>query len=67
MNRSTRSKASSPSFTRQRLKRGAFRSIIDLQVTINRSVADTNADPKLFVWTANSKRMHTTVKRGSKR
>ncbi len=50
--------------TRQRLKRGAFRSVVDLQVAINRFVADTNADPKLFVWTADSKRVRAAVKRG---
>ena len=31
--------------TRQRLKRGVFQSVVDLQLTINRFVADTNADP----------------------
>jgi DDE superfamily endonuclease len=38
--------------TRQRLRRGVFRSVIDLQVPINRFVAETNVDPKPFVWTA---------------
>jgi hypothetical protein len=38
--------------TRRRLKRGVFRSVVDLQVAINRFVAETNADPKPFVWTA---------------
>ena len=38
--------------TRQRLKRGVFRSVIDLQVAINRFVAETNLNPKPFVWTA---------------
>src|SRR6202011_10126 len=31
--------------TRRRLKRGVFRSVVDLQVAINRFVAETNADP----------------------
>ena len=31
--------------TRQRLKRGVFRSVIDLQVPINRFVADTTSIP----------------------
>ena len=35
--------------TRQRLKRGVFRSVIDLQVAINRFVAETNLNPKPFV------------------
>jgi hypothetical protein len=31
--------------TRQRLKRGVFQSVVDLQFTINRFVADINANP----------------------
>src|SRR5271163_199586 len=49
---------------RQRLKRGVFRSVTDLQVAINRFVADTNVDPKPFVWTADPKRVLAAVKRG---
>ena len=49
---------------RQRLKRGVFRSVLDLQVAINRFVADTNADPKPFVWTADPKRVLAAVNRG---
>jgi transposase len=37
--------------TRRRLKRGAFTSIVDLQVAINRFIAETNDNPKPFVWT----------------
>ena len=37
--------------TRQRLRRGVFRSIVDLQAAINRYLAEHNADPKPFVWT----------------
>jgi hypothetical protein len=48
--------------TRRRLKRGVFRSVVDLQVAIN--VAETNADPKPFVWTADPKRVLAAVKRG---
>ena len=50
-----------------RIKRGVrhvFRSVVDLQVAINRFVAETNADPKPFVWTADPKRVLATVKRG---
>ena len=43
--------------TRQRLKRGVFQSVVDLQLAINRFVAETNADPKPFVWTAYTKRV----------
>src|SRR6201990_2952960 len=50
--------------TRQRLKRGAFQSVVDLQLTINRFVADTNADPKPFVWTADPKRVLAAITRG---
>ena len=50
--------------TRQRLERGVFRSVIDLQVAINRFVAETNVDPKPFVWTADPKRVLAAVKTG---
>src|SRR6202790_718232 len=50
--------------TRRRLKRGVFRSVVDLQVAISRFVAETNADPKPFVWTADPKRVLAAVKRG---
>ncbi|YBW40943.1 IS630 family transposase [Nitrobacter sp. TKz-YC01] len=50
--------------TRRRLKRGVFRSVVELQVAINRFVADTNASPKPFVWTADPKRVLAAAKRG---
>jgi len=50
--------------TRQRLQHGVFRSVVDLQLAINRFVADTNADPKPFAWTADPKRVLAAVKRG---
>ena len=37
--------------TRRRLKRGVFRSILDLQAAINRYIREHNNDPKPFVWT----------------
>jgi transposase len=37
--------------TRQRIRRGVFCSIADLQAAINRYLADHNANPKPFVWT----------------
>jgi transposase len=37
--------------TRQRLRRGVFRSIVDLQAAINRYLKEHNDDPKPFVWT----------------
>jgi transposase len=38
--------------TRRRIRRGAFSSIVDLQAAINRYLAEHNADPKPFTWTA---------------
>jgi len=41
-----------PAMTRRRLRRGAFHSLVDLQAAINRYLAEHNANPKPFVWTA---------------
>jgi transposase len=38
--------------TRRRIRRGTFGSIVDLQAAINRYLAEHNADPKPFTWTA---------------
>jgi transposase len=38
--------------TRRQLRRGVFRSLVDLQAAINRYLADHNTNPKPFVWTA---------------
>ena len=37
--------------TRQRIRRGVFRSIVDLQAAINAYLAEHNANSKPFVWT----------------
>lgn len=37
--------------TRRRIRRGAFKSIADLQAAINRYLNEHNAGPKPFVWT----------------
>ena len=37
--------------TRQRIRRGVFRSVVDLQAAIRAYVAEHNASPKPFVWT----------------
>jgi transposase len=37
--------------TRRRLKRGVFRSVVDLQAAINRYLDEHNQNPKPFVWT----------------
>src|SRR5712675_2460632 len=36
--------------TRQRLKYGVFKGIVDLQAAINRFLAETNNNPKPFTW-----------------
>lgn len=38
--------------TRQRIRRGAFGSLVDLQTAINRYLDQHNANPKPFTWTA---------------
>ena len=53
--------------TRQHLKRGVFQSVVDLQLAINRFVAETNADPKPFVWTADPNASSPPSNVGSKR
>ncbi len=50
--------------TRQRLKRGVFHSVVDLQAAINRYVAETNTRPKPFTWTADPDQIIAAVRRG---
>jgi transposase len=50
--------------TRRRLPRGIFLSANELKHTINCFIADTNGDPKPFVWTADPHRVLAAVKRG---
>ena len=50
--------------TRQRLKRGVFKGIADLQATINRYLAETNQNPKPFAWTADPDAIIEKVRRG---
>ena len=50
--------------TNRRLKRGVFTSIVDLQATINRFVAETNRQPRPFVWTADPDQIIVAVRRG---
>ena len=50
--------------TRRRLKRGVFRSIVDLQAAINRFIEDHNAEPIAFVWTADPDTILAKVTRG---
>ena len=50
--------------SRRRLKRGVFRSVVDLQAAINRFVEETNQMPKPFIWTADPDRIIAAVRRG---
>ena len=50
--------------TRQRLKRGLFKGIVDLQAAINRYLAETNDNPKPFNWTADPDAIIEKVRRG---
>jgi transposase len=50
--------------TRRRLKRGVFRSIVELQAAIKRFLAETNADPRPFRWTKEPEKIIAAVKRG---
>ena len=50
--------------SKRRLKRGVFRSVVDLQAAINRFITDHNTDPKPFVWTADPDRIIAAVRRG---
>ena len=45
-------------------ERGVFRSIFDLQASINRFLKEHNTQSKPFVWTADPKRVLAAVKRG---
>ena len=50
--------------TRRRLKRGVFRSIVELQAAINRFIEASNQNPKPFIWTADPNRILDSVQRG---
>ena len=47
-----------------RLKRGIFRSNVDLHVAIKRFLAETNVDPKPFTWIADPNKIIAAVRRG---
>jgi transposase len=49
---------------KRRLKRGIFRSVVDLLAAINRFTAEHNQAPKTFVWRANRKAIIAARKRG---
>jgi transposase len=50
--------------TKRRLKRGVFRSIVELQAAINRFLRETNDDPRPFRWTKDPDKIIAAVKRG---
>ena len=50
--------------SRRRLKRGVFKSVTELQTAIDRFIADTNNNPKPFVWTKNPDKIIAAVRRG---
>jgi transposase len=50
--------------SKQRLKRGVFRSVAELQTAINRFIDETNQIPKPFVWTADPDKIIAAVRRG---
>jgi transposase len=50
--------------TKQRLKRGVFRSVDDLKAAIHRFLTDTNRNPKPFTWTKDPNKIIAAVKRG---
>jgi transposase len=53
--------------TRKRIRRGAFRSVIDLEVAIHSYLAEHNDHPKPFVWTAKPLTSSKKCNAGSKR
>ena len=50
--------------TRRRLKRGVFRSVVDLQAAINRFLEEHNQKSKPFTWTADPDKIIAAVRRG---
>ena len=50
--------------SRQRLKRGVFRSVYELQIAINRYLDEANQMPKPFSWTADPDKIIAAVRRG---
>jgi transposase len=52
--------------TNRRLKRSVFRSVSELEAA-NRFLAETNANPSPFVWTARPNRILAAVKRGKEK
>ena len=53
--------------TKRRLKRGVFRSVVDLKAAINRFLAETNTNPQPFAWTADPSRSSPPSNAGNRR
>jgi hypothetical protein len=49
--------------TKRRRMRGVFRSLVDLQAAIKHFLAETNDNPKPFVWTADPDKIIAAVRR----
>ncbi len=47
----------------RQIKRGLFRTVVALQVAINRFVAEANNDPKPFTWTADPNKIIAAVRK----
>jgi hypothetical protein len=52
--------------TKRRLKRGVFRSVTDLQATINRFLEQHNRQSQPFIWTADPDKIIAAVRAGGK-
>ena len=50
--------------TKRRLKRGVFKSVVDLPVAIHRYLDEHNQHPKPFTWTKDPEKIIAAVKRG---
>ena len=50
--------------SKRRLKRGSFASLVELQAAIKRYLAEANASPRPFVWTAEPDGIIAKVRRG---
>jgi transposase len=50
--------------SKQHLQRGVFRSVAELQTTIERFIAETNQTSRPFVWTADPRKIIAAVRRG---
>jgi transposase len=52
--------------TRQRIRRGVFTSVAELEAAINDWITSRNANPKPFVWTAKAKKIIAKYRRARK-